>query len=293
MNPLGCHALVWAGGWNAEQSGRAIAGIAAAVFDFVEIPLRQPRSIDVAATVRLLDRYGLKAAGGLALGFDTNIAGDDAETAARGEALLNEAVSVARDLGAFQIAGVLHSALGKYERPVSAAGRARAVDVLARVAERARKAGLVLALEAVNRYENALANTAEQALDLVTAIGAANVGVHLDTFHMNIEEADPAAAIRACGKRLFHLHVGESHRGYLGSGSVDFDAVFRALAAIGYDGPIALESFSSAVIDPDLSHRLAVWRDLWTDSADVAGQARRFVTAGLDRARGAAAGKKG
>ena len=293
MNPLGCHALVWAGGWNAEQSGRAIAGIAAAGFDFVEIPLRQPRSIDVAATVRLLDRYGLKAAGGLALGFDTNIAGDDAETAARGEALLNEAVSVARDLGAFQIAGVLHSALGKYERPVSAAGRARAVDVLARVAERARKAGLVLALEAVNRYENALANTAEQALDLVTAIGAANVGVHLDTFHMNIEEADPAAAIRACGKQLFHLHVGESHRGYLGSGSVDFDAVFRALAAIGYDGPIALESFSSAVIDPDLSHRLAVWRDLWTDSADVAGQARRFVTAGLDRARGAAAGKKG
>lgn len=285
MNPLGCHALVWAGGWNDGQARRAIAGIAAAGFDFVEIPLRQPRSIDVATTVRLLEEHGLKAAGGLALGFDTNIAGDDADAAARGEALLNDAVAVARDLGAFQIAGVLHSALGKYERPVSATGRARAVDILARVAERAREGGLVLALEAVNRYENALVNTARQALDLVTAIGAPNVGVHLDTFHMNIEEDDPATAVLACGQRLFHLHVGESHRGYLGSGSVDFDAVFRALTAIGYDGPIALESFSSTVIDPGLSYRLAVWRDLWTDSADVADQARRFVAAGLARAR--------
>lgn len=284
MNRLGCHALVWAGGWNAEQSRRTISGIAEAGFDFVEIPLRRPRDIDVPSTVRLLERHGLVAAGGLALGFDTNIADDDGETAGHGEALLNEAVSVARDLGAFQIAGVLHSALGKYQHPVSAAGRARTVDILARVADRARDAGLVLALEAVNRYENALVNTAEQALALVAEIGAPNVGVHLDTFHMNIEEGDPASAIRSCGHRLFHLHVGESHRGYLGTGSVDFDAVFRALAVIGYDGPIALESFSSAVIDPDLSHRLAVWRNLWTDSADVAGHARRFVTAGLERA---------
>jgi len=291
MNRLGCHALVWAGGWNAEQRRRAIAGVAAAGFDFIEIPLRRPRGIDVPSTVRLLERHGLAAAGGLALGFDTNIADDDGDTAARGEALLDEAVSVARDLGAFQIAGVLHSALGKYERPVSAGGRARAVDILARVAERARQAGLILALEAVNRYENALVNTAAQALALVADIGAPNVGVHLDTFHMNIEENDPAAAIGACGRRLFHLHVGESHRGHLGTGSVDFDAVFRALAAIGYDGPIALESFSSAVIDPGLSHRLAVWRDLWTDSAELAGQARRFVAAGLERVAAARGGK--
>jgi D-psicose/D-tagatose/L-ribulose 3-epimerase len=288
MNLLGCHALVWAGGWNADQARRSVAGVAEAGFDFIEIPLRRPAGIDVPATARLLEDCGLKVAGGLALGFDTNIADDDAETVGRGEALLNEAISVARDLGAFQIAGVLHSALGKYEHPVSATGSARAVEILARVAERAREAGLVLALEAVNRYENALINTAGQALALVSAIGAANVGVHLDTFHMNIEEDDPATAIRSCGRRLFHLHVGESHRGYLGTGTVDFDAVFRALAEIGYDGPIALESFSSAVIDPGLSHRLAVWRDLWTDSADVAGHARRFVAAGLERAHQAA-----
>lgn len=284
MNRLGCHALVWAGGWNAEQSRRAIAGVADAGFDFIEIPLRRPDAIDVPATLRLLESHGLKAAGGLALGFDTNIADDDPETVRRGEALLNEAVAIARDLGASQIAGVLHSALGKYERPISVTGRARAVEVLARVADKAREAGLVLALEAVNRYENALINTAGQALALVSAIGADNVGVHLDTFHMNIEEDSPAAAIAACAHRLFHLHVGESHRGYLGTGSIDFDAVFRALAAIGYDGPIALESFSSAVVDPGLSQRLAVWRDLWTDSADLADRARRFIAAGLERA---------
>ncbi|MDX9863111.1 MAG: sugar phosphate isomerase/epimerase family protein, partial [Rhodospirillales bacterium] len=288
---LGCHALVWAGGWTTEQARRAVVGVAGSGFDFIEIPLRRPDAIDVPATLRLLESHDLKAAGGLALGFDTNIADDDSETVRRGEALLNDAVAVARDLGAFQISGVLHSALGKYESPVSVAGRARAVEVLARVADRARHAGLVLALEAVNRYENALVNTAQQALELVSAIGADNVGVHLDTFHMNIEEDNPAAAIRACGPRLFHLHIGESHRGYLGTGSVDFDAIFGALAAIRYDGPIALESFSSAVVDPNLSNRLAVWRDLWTDSADLAGRARRFIAAGIERSAATRDGK--
>lgn len=277
--------MVWAGGWNAQQCERVIAGAAEAGFDFVEIPLRRIADIDVAATVRLLQRHGIAASGGLALGFDTNIADEDAEVVARGAALLHQAVRVAADLGAPRIAGVVHSALGKYERPVSAAGRRNAVRVLGEVAAKARDLGVVLALEAVNRYENAMVNTAAQALDLIDEVGADNIGVHLDTFHMNIEEHDPAQAIAACGRRLFHVHVGESHRGYLGTGTVDFERVFSALAAIDYDGSIALESFSSAVIDPGLSHRLAVWRNLWTDSADLARHARRFVLDGMDRAR--------
>ncbi len=285
MNPLGCHALVWAGSWNSEHRRRAIAGTAEAGFDFIEIPLRSPCDIDVTDTVRLLETHHLSASGGLALNFETNIADDDPEPAKRGEGLLNDAVSVARDLGAPRIAGVLHSALGKYDRPVSATGRSRCIEILARVAERARDAGVVLALEAVNRYENALVNTAAQALGLVAEIGAENVGIHLDTFHMNIEESDPAQAITLCGKHLFHVHVGECHRGYLGTGSVNFPAVFGALARMGYNGPLSLESFSSAVIDPGLSHRLAVWRDLWRDSADLAVHARRFVIDGLTEAR--------
>ena len=284
MNKIGVHALVWASGWNEEQSRHAIAGAAAAGFDFMEIPARRPHLIDVDLTRRLLEEHGMGVSNGLALGFDTDITSPDPDVAARGEALLGEALAVARDLGSRYLVGVIHSPLGRYTAPISEDARGRAVQVLSRLAERAAALDMTLALEAVNRYESNLLNTASQALGLIDDIGAENVTVHLDTYHMNIEEDDPAGAIRACGKRLGYFHVGESHRGYLGSGTVDFPAVFAALAEIGYSGPISLESFSSAVVDPGLSNTLAIWRDTWTDSADLATQARRFIQSHLEAA---------
>ena len=71
--------------------------------------------------------------------------------------------------------------------------------------------------------------------------------------------------------------IGESHRGYLGSGSVDFDAFFKALGHISYDGPIVFESFSSAVVAPDLSRMLGIWRNLWDDGDDLGAHANRFI----------------
>jgi D-psicose/D-tagatose/L-ribulose 3-epimerase len=98
---------------------------------------------------------------------------------------------------------------------------------------------------------------------------------------MNIEEVDNYAAVLECGDLLGYVHIGESHRGYLGSGSVDFEGLFRGLGAIGYQGPITFESFSSKVVMPELSHTLAIWRDLWDDSMDLATQARGFIDAQL------------
>lgn len=74
-----------------------------------------------------------------------------------------------------------------------------------------------------------------------------------------------------------YVHVGEAHRGYLGSGSVDFEGLFRALVASGYAGPITFESFSSAVVSKDLSNALCVWRNLWEDGDDLAAHARQFI----------------
>ena len=79
------------------------------------------------------------------------------------------------------------------------------------------------------------------------------------------------------GDRLKYVHIGESHRGYLGSGTVDFDAFFRGLARIGYDGPVVFESFSSAVVNADLSRTLGIWRNLWDDSDDLAAHANTFI----------------
>jgi D-psicose/D-tagatose/L-ribulose 3-epimerase len=164
-------------------------------------------------------------------------------------------------------------------QPASARGIANAERALRRLAEAAAAAGIGLHLEVVNRYESNVLNTGAQALAMIERIGVPSLKVHLDTYHMNIEEGTMGPAIEACGAKLGYFHIGESHRGYLGTGTVDFAAAFRSLARIGYRGPIAFESFSSAVVDPKLSSMLGVWRNLWTDGSDLARHALQFIEA--------------
>lgn len=285
MNKLGIHALVWVGGWSEAEARYAIAQTAAAGYDLIEIPVLDPRSVDPAMTRGLLEEHGLTATCSLGLRFDADISSTDAEVARRGEDLLDGALTVAHGLGSTYLGGVLYSALGKYAAPLPDRGRHNCVEALRRLAVKAADAGVTLGLEIVNRYETNVVNTVEQALALIDEIGADNVVVHLDTYHMNIEEPDFATPVRQAGERLGYVHVGESHRGYLGSGTVDFPAFFAALAEQGYDGIVTFESFSSAVVNPQLSSSLAVWRDLWSDGPDLARQAREFVVAGLAAAR--------
>ena len=116
-------------------------------------------------------------------------------------------------------------------------------------------------------------------------IGAANVKVHLDVYHMNIEESDPARAIVETGDFLGYFHTGDSHRGYMGSGTVDLQAAFRALVRSGYSGPITFESFSSRVVGQPLEGILGIWRNLWEDSGDLAGHALLYTRAQLKSAQ--------
>jgi len=175
--------------------------------------------------------------------------------------------------------GILYSALGKYETKPTLEGRTNCVKALKRVAKRAADQGVVLGLEVVNRYETNLVNTAAQAVELIEDIGEANVKVHLDSYHMHIEEAGLAQAVETAGPHLGYVHIGESHRGDLGTGNVDFPQLFRALANLGYTGPITFESFSSRVVSPTLSNTLCIWRDTWEDSEDCAKHAKRFIDA--------------
>jgi D-psicose/D-tagatose/L-ribulose 3-epimerase len=284
MNKIGIHALVWVGGWSEAECRKAIESSRATGYDLIEIPTLDPSTIDVKLTRRVLDEVGLDAGCSLGLSLDTDISSSDPDVVARGEHLLHDALAVTRDLGGEYLGGVLSSALGRYTQPPSIQGRANCVRVLHKLAERAAASGIVLGLEVVNRYESNLLNTAQQALELIDEIGADNLKVHLDSYHMNIEEANFTTPILACGDRLGYVHVGESHRGYPGTGTVDFPAFFSALAAINYQGTITFESFSSAVVAPGLSTTLAIWRNLWSDSADLARRAREFIDAGLRNA---------
>ncbi|MGK7876503.1 MAG: sugar phosphate isomerase/epimerase family protein [Xenococcaceae cyanobacterium] len=283
-NYLGIHALVWAGSWHQEDRKNAIANTASCGYDLIEIPLLEPTTVDVPATVKLLEQYKLKAATSLALSIQTDISSTEPEVVARGEALLNEALSVTRDLGAKYMGGVIYGALHKYDYPPTEAGRQNCAEILARLASKAKEMGITLGLEPVNRYESNLINTAAQALEMIERTGSDNIVVHLDSFHMNIEESSLSGAIEHCGSKLGYFHIGESHRGYLGSGNIDFQCIFSSLRENNYTGTITFESFSSAVVSPNLSNTLAIWRNLWEDSYDLARQAKAFMEQHLQSA---------
>lgn len=281
-NPLGIHALVWAGSWSEADRHKAIAGAAACGYDLIEIPLLNPSTVDVAATVKLLEEYKLMAVTSLGLSGETDISSTDTEVVARGEALLNEALVVTRDLGAKYMGGVLYSALQKYDSPTTEQGRNNCAKVLERLAEKAKDMGIVIGLEPVNRYESNVINTAEDAIAMIERTGSDNIVVHLDSYHMNIEESGFSSAIERCGNKLGYFHIGESNRGYLGSGTINFQRIFQSLRENNYTGAITFESFSSAIVEPRLSSALAVWRNLWSDSDDLARHAKAFMETQLE-----------
>lgn len=276
---FGIHALVWTGTWTPADARKALSGTRQAGYTRIELPLLDTWNIDPAVTKPIVDEFGLKVTGNQFLTEVNDITSEDPQIVAAGEAYLKKSADLVAALGGDLLCGTVYSRLGRPEKPVSPRGRANCVATLRTVAEHAGNLGVKLGLELCNRYETPLLNTARQALDLLDEIDHPNACVHIDTYHMHIEETDMATPVLACGTRLGYVHVGESHRGPLGTGTVDYPSFFRALATIGYTGPVTFESFSSAVLAPELTHALCIWRDLWTDSTTLATSARQFIDA--------------
>jgi D-psicose/D-tagatose/L-ribulose 3-epimerase len=277
MNKLGIHSFVWTGSSIQKDLEAAIRVSHELGYTLVEFPRLDAKTFDVAALARLLRSLDMGVAVTMGLPPDGDIASEDAAAVARGEVLLNDGLAVARDLGAAKLGGILFSMHGKYQSLPTAAGWRNSVDVIRRVAERAKQAGVSLNLEIVNRFETNLLNTTAQGLKFIEDTGSDNVFLHLDTFHMNIEEASPADAIRVAGDKLGYFHIGESNRGYLGAGTINFDAIFDALIDIGYADYFTFESFSSEVVDKDLSITCAIWRNTWKDNIALARHAKAFI----------------
>lgn len=275
--PVGVHALVFRGGWDSEAARAAIAGARAAEYDLVEIPLLDPWNVDAQMTRGILDEHGMSATASLGLSLEADINSEEAEVVRRGEELLRAALNATAGFGATHMTGVIYSALDKYPSPPTRAARANCVQALRALANEAADKGVTLGIEAVNRYESNLVNTLAQACELIEEVGAENIVVHADSYHMHIEESSMERAIADAGKRLGYVHIGESHRGFLGSGQCNLDALFDALKEADFTGPLVFESFSRKVVDANLSDRLCVWRDLWDDSDELACHARQWI----------------
>ncbi|MDQ2756549.1 MAG: sugar phosphate isomerase/epimerase [Actinomycetota bacterium] len=281
-NQIGVHALVWVGGWSPEQARFAIESTREAGYDLIELTMPD-ETFDADMTAKLLQDNGLGSAFSLGLSEETDISSDDPEVVARGRAFLSDVISLVRDTGSPYLGGVIFSRLGRYAAPVTERGRANSVESIAYLADRAAASGITLGLEFCNRYETNVLNTTEQTLAFIADVDRPNVVAHLDVYHMNIEEVSFTAAVEAAAAagKLGYVHLGESHRGALGTGSVPFEEFFGALRDVGYDGVLTFESFSSKVVHPTLSSNLAIWRDTWDDSMALAKDARAFIRTGF------------
>ena len=276
---FGGHALVWVGDWSPASARSAISSAARNGYDYIELAIFDPWSFDIAMTKDLLQEFNLRAHASLGLSAKTDVTSPDTSIVKKGDELLRKVADVLHALGGTELCGVIYSSLAKYPGPASKEARASSVAAMQRLADYTAELGINIDLEVVNRYETNIMNTGIEGLAFLDDVNRPNAFIHLDTYHMNIEEDGLQKSVLAAGERLGYVHIGESHRGYLGTGNVDFDSFFTALKKINYQGPITFESFSSAVVDPALSNTLCVWRNLWNDSDDLAKKSLDFMKA--------------
>ena len=174
-------------------------------------------------------------------------------------------------LGCPSVIGPIYSVVGMADAHDDAEKKAQfnlVVKNLKPLAKYAERKGVTLCIEPLNRFETDFLNTCDQGLKLIKAVGSKAVKLHLDTFHMNIEEKNQAAAIVKAGKHLAHFHACGSDRGTPGGDHIDWKPIVRALKKIGYNGDVVIESFTTDV--KVIARAAAIWRKIEPNRDDIA-----------------------
>jgi D-psicose/D-tagatose/L-ribulose 3-epimerase len=271
---FGIHAGLWMARWTDEIEPilRIVADLG---FDGVEISLLG-MSNDKAATLgELIRDHGLEVTCSDGLSRDADITSADPAVRAAGLGHLRWAVRTAAALGSKGLAGVVHAPWGVFDPANKAVRTSRSAEVLAQIDAELDAHGVTLGIEAINRFETDLVNTAAEAAALARATGSHRIGILLDTFHLNIEEKDIRAAIAGAGDRLVHFHVSDNDRGVPGSGHLPWGEIRAGLADAGYGGWIVAEMF--VIAGNPASADLNIWRDIEPDATRAAQAALSFM----------------
>jgi D-psicose/D-tagatose/L-ribulose 3-epimerase len=247
-------------------------------FDTVEIPIEDPSHIDPAKVRAAADKAGIAIGSVCACmgpGRDFRGTAEEQATAMTYcKALIDQAVV----LGCPSLIGPVYSVVGKADAVEPAQQKqewALVVKNLKELAAYARAKGVTICIEPLNRFETDFLNTCDQGLRLVRAVKSPAVKLHLDTFHMNIEEKDQAAAIRKAGKLLGHFHACGSDRGTPGGDHIAWPSIVKALKAVGYKGDVVIESFTTDV--KVIARAAAIWRRIEPRRNDIAIKGLAFL----------------
>jgi D-psicose/D-tagatose/L-ribulose 3-epimerase len=258
MRGFGIHTSMWASDWTRANAELAIAEAKKWPIDFVEIPLLQPHAVDAAHSRGLPQECWASHSPDKAVEF------------------LTVAVDRCAEMGAEALCGVTYGGIGERSGfPPTEAELDNVARALSRIAAYAKGKGVRFGIEAINRYESHLINTGWQAVAMVERVGSDNLFVHLDTYHMNIEEKGVANGILDAREHLAYIHLSESDRGTPGEGTCGWNEIFAALAAIGFKGGMAMESFIA--LPPTLAYGLSVWRPVAESAQEVMGKGLPFL----------------
>jgi D-psicose/D-tagatose/L-ribulose 3-epimerase len=251
-------------------------------FDTVEIPIEDPSHIDPAAVKAAAEKAGI-AIGSVcaAMGPGRDFRGTPDEQKCAMDycaALIDQAAA----MGCPSLIGPVYSVVGKADAVPPEQQKIEwdlVVQNLKVLAKHAEGKGVTICIEPLNRFETDFLNTCDQGLKLVKAVKSPAVRLHLDTFHMNIEEKDQAAAIRKAGKLLGHFHACGSDRGTPGGDHIDWKGIVKALKAIGYKGDVVIESFTTDV--KVIARAAAIWRKIEPKRDDIAVNGLSFLRKAL------------
>lgn len=251
-------------------------------FDTVEIAVDDPNNLDAVHIRKELDKAGL-ACGTICgcFGLDRDLRGDAAAQKNCHE-YIKKCLDIAVVVGAKSFIGPVYSAVGRIGGAEPAEYKkqwALVVKNLRKICKYAEKTGRQICMEPLNRFETDFINTVDQALKLVKDVGSPALKLHLDTFHMNIEEKCQGAAIKKAGKLLGHVHACGSDRGTPGNDHINWEHIADALKAVRYNGDVVIESFTKDV--KVIAKAAAIWRQIEPSRQEIATKGLKFLRATL------------
>jgi len=246
-------------------------------FDGIEIPIEDPKYIDVKRIKDQLNSNGIECSS-LAVVMSPERDAKSVDKGVRRNAMeyIKRCVNCAVDLGTQIVMGPIYSSAGPtLEAPDKKSEWKRAVESVKDMAKYAEDRDIYLCIEPLNRFENHLINTIDETLKFIEDVNSSNVKIHFDTFHANIEEKSFEDALKKCGKNLYHFHACENDRGTPGSGHIPWNEVANTLKAIGYDRYLVIETFQPNI--EEIAAAAAIWRPLAPSQDSLAGEGLKFL----------------
>ncbi|MGI9252525.1 MAG: sugar phosphate isomerase/epimerase family protein [Thermomicrobiales bacterium] len=280
MNPIGVNTFVWYSPITDAGVAEAAAKAKRMGFDWLELPVESPSDWDPVRAGAVFREHGLRGSICAAMGPGRDLT--DPATVGATQEYIRFCIDALAELGGGPVAGPIYTPVGQTWRQTPSERKAmigRLVEALKPLSEYAAERGVTLAIEPLNRFETSVLNTAEQTMEVVAGVNHPACGVLLDTFHMNIEEKNQAAAIRLVGDRLYHFHACGSDRGTPGADHIAWNEIIPALQDIGYTGGVVIESFTP---DNDtIAKAAAIWRPLAASEDALAAEGLAFLRGAL------------